>query len=807
MELCMKSRRIYNRIQGLLGGLFLLVGTAFMFMAFFAASTALAEMTPERMQQVHGIQPISGTIDNQSPRVRQQGPVRAGATSGTINHGGVATSRAAPMARSSVGPVPAPVGEGEQIEPVTVAPVNANMAPRRGAVSNVNQSRAAAIPLRQGSGGQAGAISPQARGAVPTGANVSRAAVTQPARGVAQRPGAQNQAVQVRAAVPGAVATHPGGQAGVPARAVSQNPRAMSAAAANNARGVTARSAASASATQARVSLTGPAMRSGIRLNPGHNIAQNNTFLSNQLHQQTFSNLIDPHTGMLASDVYSSCFQAYYACMDEICTVRRPGQRRCACAGRVRTFNDVEHQLIHARETLLRVSGEISLMILTRGESIHSAFELSDAEISLQCVSFRDMIRQSGGGTAQPTDELERARCGGLNVRDCWCRDRNAVGGTGNWDCTTEMNQMCDRYSQGSTNWMDILNGSDSSILAGLSQFAHQINHVDTMFSTDPNMFFGSIFNVNQIVNGGNANLFAGSSQEQEMDRLAQTWGYELFEFGHNNVCARVLDSCFNGVFERCGQRPAELGGGTGPFNLNSRIRVENNDVVFNVIGSGTANANNVGTPQCFGYTAATGDPFATLRRPIGEARLSILQRYVLDSNADCDVWGENLRSQLQNVDLQRVAAQQMLQRMRLEFAQERQQNTANALANAKQSFVRCIDEIHQCRNDQNHERSTRHGQTNAIISFCNLMSQVPSCYQPMICNQGAPVKVTEGADRNTVTLAEILSRNNLTNPEVPNALEMCLRNTLGIHTCDATNDNCTVPQGENSIRDWNATR
>ena len=43
---------------------------------------------------------------------------------------------------------------------------------------------------------------------------------------------------------------------------------------------------------------------------------------------------------------------------------------------------------------------------------------------------------------------------------------------------------------------------------------------------------------------------------ESLKDSLAETWGYELFEYAHNNVCNRVLDSCFNGIYEACGTPP-----------------------------------------------------------------------------------------------------------------------------------------------------------------------------------------------------------------------------------------------------------
>jgi hypothetical protein len=384
-------------------------------------------------------------------------------------------------------------------------------------------------------------------------------------------------------------------------------------------------------------------------------------------------------------------------------------------------------------------------------------------------------------------------------------RSEVAAGATLNWNCQPDMNKMCgDMFSRDGTNWMDILNGADSDILAGLRRYAEQINEVDTMFREEVNPFGNAFLNMVDITN--DVGDITGSRRQADIDRLAETWGYDLFAFGHNNVCGRVLDSCFNGVFEMCGMRPQNQGGGSGPYNMNSRITVSNNDVNFNVVGEGTTV--NIGTPQCFGYTN-NNDPFRDLRRPIAQARLSILQRYVLDANADCDVWGESLRNQLQNVDLQRVAATQMLQRARLEFAQERNNNRIRDLSAAQQNYLRCVDEIWQCRNDQNNSRSTRVGQTNNIIAFCNQMNQVPACYRQMVCDMEATEVITaSSADddnlQNTVLLSEILAVSN--DPQDPR--EICMRNSLGVVELDTNGAPISCgAHSTNSIRCWDANR
>jgi hypothetical protein len=492
---------------------------------------------------------------------------------------------------------------------------------------------------------------------------------------------------------------------------------------------------------------------------------------------------------MLSADSYSNCMESYYTCMDEICTARSPGQRRCACAGRVKTFNTVEATLQTAKEDLLKVSGELSLLIATKGESIHSAFELTEAEKSLNCVSFRDAKKKLGVNGSMKE----------------WC-DTHMMLDTA--ACESSMNSTCTGIYGGGGNWMDILNGADSDILTSLQTYADTLDDVNTFSYSDDDNLFSAFNNVDLIVNGSNS-VF---DTENSVDRLAKTWGYELFQYAHNNVCGRVLDSCFNGIYEMCGNRPIEQGGGTGPYNQNSDITVTNdgNDIEF-VTPKGTSS--NTGTAACYGYTSNSGDPYSTLRRPIADARLSVLQKYVLDSNADCDTYGEELKKQAQNMAYQKIAATQLLQKKRLEFTQEKEKAKQTALVSAKEKYNACVSEIYEC-----YELIAR---TNAtwtvarIKNYCAQGAEIPSCYEDMICDRDARETVSiadnetncantpvvgDNTCRNVVMLNEILNGTGATAASDPSAStgnskafrEYCLEHTPGV-------------SGEGSIRDFGA--
>ena len=148
-------------------------------------------------------------------------------------------------------------------------------------------------------------------------------------------------------------------------------------------------------------------------------------------------------------------------------------------------------------------------------------------------------------------------------------------------------------------------------------------------------------------------------------DSLATKWGYELFKHAHNEVCSRVLDSCFNGIYEACGTPPNGGKCATGqssncPYNFNSRITLDANNEINLLERGGTGSVNS--SAACFGYTNTTVDPYSNLRGPVADARRSIMNKYLLDANADCDLYGEQLRATAQNIGYQKVAAQQALQ-------------------------------------------------------------------------------------------------------------------------------------------------
>ena len=526
---------------------------------------------------------------------------------------------------------------------------------------------------------------------------------------------------------------------------------------------------------QSRVGITGSAIR-----------ASTSTSLSAKIALQTYSNLIDPSTGMISATAYSDCVQSYYTCMDEICTARNPGQRRCACAGRVKTFNQVEATLQTAKEDLLKVSGELSLLISTKGESIRSAFELTEAEKSLNCVSFRD----------------EKKKVGSSGSMENWC---NAHLMLDTETCESSMETTCSGlYGANGADWMDVLNGADSDILTSLQTYADTLDEVNTFSYNDEDNLFSAFNNVDLIVNG-TSSVF---DTETTVDTLAQTWGYDLFQYAHNNVCGRVLDSCFNGVYEVCGSRPTAQGGGTGPYNLNSDIVVNENEIDFVTPES---QGTNTGTAACFGYTSSSGDPYSTIRQPVADARLSILQKYVLDANADCDVYGEELKTKAQNMAYQKIAATQLLQKKRVEFATDKENAAATELADAKSNFSSCVTEIYDCYDQQYRTNTT--WTVARIKNYCSQTSEVPSCYEDLICDRDAretvdvvdnetdctnSIVVGENTCRNITTFAEILNGTGAAAASDPTAStgnskafrEYCLENTPAIY-------------GEGSIRDF----
>lgn len=564
------------------------------------------------------------------------------------------------------------------------------------------QNTEAASPQAQ----RAGAQSPRAGSNVQqgrTGGSVAGAqgASATPSRAVASRTqqGARTQ-------------TAPTGQS----RAVAQRSNPARTA---DGRAVRARVGVAQSST--RVGVAGQVMRAPTG---GTNVSSYNSLYS-KLYTGTFSNIIDPTTGLISADAYANCLDSYYACMDEICTARNPSQRRCACAGRVLTFNAAEQTLQRAREDLLKVSGELSLLIATKGKDITAAFTLTDAEKALNCVAYRDAYtggRLTEWCIANPllSGKFDEASCQGFNTTPPFVSEY----------CTNN------DFGWGS-NWMNTLNGADSDILSALQTYAANISNLDTITQNNNDILSGVIGNMNQILNQLNGTSIVFGNAETTVDQLAKTWGYDLFAYAHNNVCNRVLDACFNGIYETCGAlntasnkcKTTSSSGGSGPYNYNSCIEVNNQDGVEFIKPQNSVSA----AAACYGYTSNTGDPYSSLRGPVADARRSILNKYVLDANADCDQYGEELKKQTQNMAYQKIAATQLLQKKRLEFKQEEDQAFITDSTAAKTNFSQCLSEILDCYTTQ--ETSYPAWSTSRIKTYCAQIANIPHCYQQMICN------------------------------------------------------------------------
>ncbi len=545
----------------------------------------------------------------------------------------------------------------------------------------------------------------------------------------------------------------------------------------------TVRARSGDSVNTSRVSLTGSAMRASTGTVSGT--------LASKLTTATYSNIIDPTTGLISSDAYSNCMNSYYTCMDEICTARSPGQRRCACAGRVLEFAKAEQALQSAREELLKVSGDISLFIATKGKDISVAFQLTDAEKVLNCVSYRNA---SKNGTL-----LE------------WCKEHTSITGILPASCTANISapSYCtsNDLGWGGTDWMDALNGADSDILASLQAYADASSEAISTISSNDDALVSAYDSINSIVSSlnGSSSITWGDTSTT-VDTLAQTWGYNLFAYAHNNVCNRVLDSCFNGIYEACGTPPSGVrtgnGATTGPYNYNSVITVTNEkDVNFTIASTGSTTSTTSAT--CYGYTSTSGDPYSSLRKPVADARRSILQKYVLDANSDCDVYGEELKTQTLNIGYQKIAAEQLLQKKRLEFEQDAEATTLSDAVTAGTNFNTCISEIYDCYNAE--VTSNPSWSTARIKTYCAQIAEVPHCYDTMICNPSssqfkAVIDVEDSAScsntqdkdtntcRNVVTLNEILNGTGVTavNPSGVSSgnssafREWCLTESIG---------------------------
>lgn len=554
----------------------------------------------------------------------------------------------------------------------------------------------------------------------------------------------------------------------------------------NASRSVVARTATN---SNARVSLTG----SAIRGSKANTTSTAYTYLTGKLYTGNYSNIIDPTTGLISADAYNNCLESYYTCMDEICTARNAAQRRCACAGRVKAFAEAETALESANEELIKVSGELALLIATKGKDVSQAFQLTDAEKVMNCVSWRET---SKNGTA---DESEFGD---------WC----AAHGIYDNSCS---NKSAPSYCKSSGNTFDFdiadLDGTGSDILASLQSWANAKEQTLTIITNDDDNLFNSALNLSGVVDGLTGITGSLASSDNLKDSLAETWGYELFEYAHNNVCNRVLDSCFNGIYEACGTPPStgrkcSNGAAQCPYNYNSMVSVSNTGTYELNFVTGNSGYTSSNSATCFGYTSSSGDPYSNLRGPVADARRSILQKYALDANADCDAYGEQLRTTAQNIGYQKVAAQQALQKKRLEFAQEEVASIASEYRSAISNFNECLAELYDCYTTQ--ETSNKSWSTSRIKTYCSQVSNAPHCYEQMICSSPnstlqavidkdddatkACTNTTEyktNTCRNIITIAEILNDSYASGAVEGSAVQL--------------REACLQKNGIDGVRDW----
>ena len=536
---------------------------------------------------------------------------------------------------------------------------------------------------------------------------------------------------------------------------------------ATTARSVRARTATTSAADNARISLQGSAIR-GSKGTSGTTYS----YLSSKLYTGNYSNIIDSSTGLISTDAFNNCLESYYTCMDEICTARNQAQRRCGCAGRVTAFAEAEAALEAANEELIRASGELALLIANKGKDISDAFKLTDAEKIMNCVSWQEMSEQFNADKDADDNNIDD------DVQ--WCQNHGIYDPS---KCSSKKSpSYCSETGNEFGFELSDLNGSGSDILSQLQAWATAKENSLSITKKDNTGLQKTFDTVTDAVDNlvGTNGAWVDLNNDAEADKLSNKWGYELFAHAHNQVCSRVLDSCFNGIYEACGS-PTSFGGKCAdaktsgcPFNYNSKIKVNSASGEIDLYERGSdATTGAANSATCFGYTTTTGDPYSNLRGPVADARRSIMNKYLLDANADCDAYGEQLRATAQNIAYQKVAAQQSLQQKRLEFALEEEEETLTAAIDAATNFNECISEIFECYEDT---ADSEDRWTDARIkTYCAQIANVPHCYEEMICNPStaqfkAIIDVADSAQcnnnqdytkntcRNVVTLNEILN-------------------------------------------------
>ncbi len=614
-----------------------------------------------------------------------------------------------------------------------------------------------------------------------------------PSRAVSSR------GVTSRATINRATAATSRANAGGVRNVVSRATAATSRANARNTRSVRARTASNPVVNTSRASMASAGIRGSTKSSYSYST------LSSKLNTGNYANILDSTTGLISNEAYNNCMESYYTCMDEICTARNAAQRRCACAGRVKAFAEAESQLETANEELIKVSGELALLIANKGKDVSEAFQLTDAEKVMNCVSWQDMA-----------DRYTANKDSNENGKDDateWCQSH---GYYDNSKCSnTTMPSYCSESGNDFGFDVSRLDGSGSTILAQLQSWADAKERTLTITKDNTENLTSAYSNLANVVNGLSGIGGALADADNLKDSLAETWGYELFEYAHNNVCSRVLDSCFNGIYEACGMPPSgarKCGNGAAqcPYNYNSVISVNNSgtyELNFVVPNTGYTASNSA---TCFGYTSSNGDPYSELRGPVADARRSIMQKYALDANADCDLYGEQLRTSAQNISYQKVAAQQALQQKRLEFATAEKESVLAAAIEAGTNFNECFSEIYDCYETQ---LSTNPSWPDARIkTYCSQVANVPHCYEEMICTPSTSQfkAVIDKADsdkcsntqdyetntcRNIITLNEILKGTG-----VDDVKDIDVRTSTD---SAAMREKCLIDSGVEDIRNW----
>jgi len=587
-----------------------------------------------------------------------------------------------------------------------------------------------------------------------------------------------------------------------PTRKVTSRNNAKVATRPNSNRALRARSGTSS----ARVGVNGSVL-AGSRATATTANSTNYAYLSSKLYSASYSNIIDSTTGLISADAYSTCLESYYTCMDEICTARSDTKGRCSCAGRATNFLEAEEQLEAANEELIKLSGQLSLLIATKGkgDNLASAFSLTDAEKVMNCVSWKETVTKYGTSSDEAIN---------------WCYLHGIYGSNGGKVTSCSKPEYCSDTGTGGNDFgfnIDNMNGATSDILAQLKAWA-DAKDLAKQYEKDDVENLSSVFtNVSNIINTS-VSITTDKSETASLDALAKKWGYKLFEYAHNNVCGRVLDACFNGIYEACGN-PGTITDSDGnthskcansatsncPFNYNSYINVNSDtgDVELNERGTGTSTISSSAT--CFGYTTTTTtstgtrssttsstDPYVSLRGPVADARRSIMQKYLLDANAACDAYGTALKNTAQKINYQKVAAEQALQQKRLEFKQEEEDRIFAEARVAIDNFNTCVSEIWDCYENYKDEENWT---TARIKAYCAQVSQVPHCYETMICSpvQSQLVAVIDDADkakctfsnnykendcRNIVTISEILYGTGAAEADITSASKKFFGNT-----------------------------